>query len=98
MQHRILSDNRQLIDFVGDPGRDRTCDLQIRNLPLYPTELRDHAARHITASVPRAKSEGAGSGARTDEHNPVAPAPSVRHGAPGAAAHAASAVSVSFTQ
>ena len=27
---------------VGDPGRIRTCDLQIRNLPLYPAELRGH--------------------------------------------------------
>ena len=25
----------------GDPDRIRTCDLQIRNLSLYPTELRD---------------------------------------------------------
>ena len=24
----------------GAPDRNRTCDLQIRNLPLYPTELR----------------------------------------------------------
>jgi hypothetical protein len=24
----------------GDPGRIRTCGLQIRNLMLYPTELR----------------------------------------------------------
>ena len=27
---------------VGDPGRIRTCDLQIRNLLLYPAELRGH--------------------------------------------------------
>lgn len=40
----------QVIENYGDPDRNRTCDLQIRNLPLYPTELRDHAARHITAS------------------------------------------------
>ena len=26
----------------GDPGRTRTCYLQIRNLSLYPDELRDH--------------------------------------------------------
>ncbi len=26
---------------IGDPGRIRTCGLQIRNLALYPTELRD---------------------------------------------------------
>ena len=25
----------------GDPGRTRTCYLQIRNLSLYPDELRD---------------------------------------------------------
>ena len=35
---------------IGDPDRNRTCDLQIRNLPLYPTELRDRAPRHIAAS------------------------------------------------
>ena len=40
----------QDLEFAGDPDRNRTCDLQIRNLPLYPTELRDHAARHIAAS------------------------------------------------
>ena len=34
----------------GDPDRNRTCDLQIRNLPLYPTELRDQPRRHIAAS------------------------------------------------
>jgi hypothetical protein len=27
----------------SDPGRIRTCDPQIRNLLLYPTELRGHA-------------------------------------------------------
>ena len=27
-------------DFVGDPDRIRTCDPQIRNLMLYPAELR----------------------------------------------------------
>ncbi len=27
----------------GDPGRIRTCDPQIRNLMLYPAELRGHA-------------------------------------------------------
>ena len=29
---------------IGDPDRIRTCDPQIRNLVLYPTELRDHLA------------------------------------------------------
>jgi hypothetical protein len=43
----------------GDPDRNRTCDLQIRNLPLYPTELRDHAARHIAASDRFAKRRSA---------------------------------------
>ncbi|SIT53327.1 conserved hypothetical protein [Mesorhizobium prunaredense] len=47
------------VDFIGDPDRNRTCDLQIRNLPLYPTELRDHAARHITASDRFAKRRSA---------------------------------------
>ncbi|CDX23251.1 hypothetical protein MPLB_270080 [Mesorhizobium sp. ORS 3324] len=45
----------QVLEKHGDPDRNRTCDLQIRNLPLYPTELRDHAARHITASGRLAK-------------------------------------------
>src|SRR4030095_7866856 len=35
----------------GDPDRNRTCDLQIRNLPLYPTELRDHDGAHIAFSA-----------------------------------------------
>jgi hypothetical protein len=26
----------------GDPGRIRTCDIQLRRLALYPTELRGH--------------------------------------------------------
>ena len=29
------------LDGFGDPGRIRTCDPQIRNLVLYPAELRD---------------------------------------------------------
>lgn len=29
------------IDFIGDPDAIRTRDLQIRNLLLYPAELRD---------------------------------------------------------
>ena len=29
-----------VVGFIGDPGRIRTCDPQIRNLMLYPTELR----------------------------------------------------------
>ena len=33
-----------LADVIGDPGRIRTCDPQIRNLVLYPAELRDRAA------------------------------------------------------
>jgi hypothetical protein len=28
---------------TGVPGRNRTCDLQIRSLSLYPTELRAHS-------------------------------------------------------
>lgn len=31
----------QTFDNIGDPGRTRTCYLQIRNLSLYPDELRD---------------------------------------------------------
>ncbi len=29
-------------DPFSDPDRIRTCDRQIRNLLLYPAELRDH--------------------------------------------------------
>ena len=43
--------NSKLLKFFGDPDRNRTCDLQIRNLPLYPTELRDQPTRHITVST-----------------------------------------------
>ena len=32
-----------LLDFIGVPDRIRTCDPQIRNLVLYPAELRGHA-------------------------------------------------------
>ena len=38
----------------GDPGAIRTRDLQIRNLLLYPAELRDHpgkAIRHAGAGL-----------------------------------------------
>ncbi len=31
-----------LLGDAGDPGAIRTRDPQIRNLMLYPTELRDH--------------------------------------------------------
>ena len=33
----------------GDPGAIRTHDLQIRNLLLYPAELRDHLDDFTTA-------------------------------------------------
>ena len=36
---------------ISTPGRTRTCDLEIRNLLLYPTELRGrvrfHSVEHI---------------------------------------------------
>ena len=32
----------QTLDFIGVPDRIRTCDPQIRNLVLYPAELRGH--------------------------------------------------------
>ncbi len=31
-----------VVDFIGVPDRIRTCDPQIRNLVLYPAELRGH--------------------------------------------------------
>ena len=27
---------QEVLDFIGDPGRIRTCDLQLRRLLLYP--------------------------------------------------------------
>ena len=36
-----------LVKKIGDPDRIRTCDPEIRNLVLYPTELRDHFAPHM---------------------------------------------------
>ena len=36
----------------GAPGRTRTCDPQIRNLVLYPAELRRHIGEMLIASGP----------------------------------------------
>ena len=85
----------------GDPDRNRTCDLQIRNLPLYPTELRDQPGRHIAVSarfanrvqrnfwlVPAQESRVAGAGAGK----------AARIVASGLARQVARAVSASFTQ
>ena len=33
------------VELIGDPGRIRTCDPQIRNLMLYPAELRGHSSK-----------------------------------------------------
>ncbi len=33
----------------GAPGRTRTCDQQVRNLLLYPTELREQMSTSIEA-------------------------------------------------
>ena len=35
-----VSVDTEVFDKVGAPGRDRTCDNQLRRLVLYPTELR----------------------------------------------------------
>ena len=57
--HKSPQGLRHLVDFLGhkkslflrkgfnasDPDRIRTCDPQIRNLLLYPTELRDHVKK-----------------------------------------------------
>ena len=37
-----VSGDAEVFDKVGAPGRDRTCDNQLRRLVLYPTELRAH--------------------------------------------------------
>ena len=39
---KINSTLRETKKFSGAPGRIRTCDLEIRNLALYPPELRAH--------------------------------------------------------
>ena len=37
---------------VGDPGRNRTCNRQLRRLMLYPVELRDlNASRDPAAHI-----------------------------------------------
>jgi hypothetical protein len=42
--------------YIGDPGEIRTHDLQIRNLSLYPAELRDHPGKEIAQPVAAGKS------------------------------------------
>ena len=39
--------NSQLTENTGDPDRIRTCDPQIRNLMLYPAELRGRNQRRF---------------------------------------------------
>lgn len=59
-QHKCLI---LLIENNGDPGRIRTCDPQIRNLVLYPAELRAHTAsplgKHVQACNQLSSSGGA---------------------------------------
>ena len=40
----------------GDPGRTRTCDLRIRNPPLYPAELRGRLPDLVGNGGPPVKS------------------------------------------
>ena len=40
-----------LIEIFGDPDAIRTRDPQIRNLMLYPAELRDHSPLHTKAGL-----------------------------------------------
>ncbi len=40
-----VSENDALDRWYGAPGGTRTPGLQVRSLPLYPTELRAHTAR-----------------------------------------------------
>ena len=42
----------QPIEIIGDPGRARTCNPQLRRLALYPIELRDHIREEIPHSKP----------------------------------------------
>jgi hypothetical protein len=41
----LIYNTLYLFCILGDPGAIRTRDLQIRNLLLYPAELRDHWGR-----------------------------------------------------
>ena len=36
----IYSISKNLYNIFGAPDKDRTCDLHVRNVSLYPTELR----------------------------------------------------------
>jgi hypothetical protein len=59
--HRISQVAEKLLQFhdlSGDPDRIRTCDPQIRNLVLYPAELRDQLSSDIPASGPFANRFG----------------------------------------
>ena len=53
ISHKLL---KSLQNLECDPDRIRTYDLQIRNLPLYPAELRGHGAGALNNSRPEASS------------------------------------------
>jgi hypothetical protein len=55
-----VSGDAEVFDKVGAPGRDRTCDNQLRRLVLYPTELRARGlCEHFEVlSAPFARSGG----------------------------------------
>jgi hypothetical protein len=43
-----------IVEIIGDPDRIRTCDPQIRNLMLYPAELRGRSLWFSTISAAEA--------------------------------------------
>ena len=60
-QHSLGKSDQKVIE-KNDPGRTRTCCLKIRNLALYPDELRDHALLspegYVLSISPRALRDG----------------------------------------
>ncbi len=54
-----MRDSLQLIEKNGAPGETRTPDLQIRSLPLYPTELQARAVPVHSSILPRRRAHAA---------------------------------------
>jgi hypothetical protein len=48
----VSDDLHYPFDFIGDPGRIRTCDHSLRRRVLYPAELRGHRLRvRLSAAI-----------------------------------------------
>ena len=55
-----VSGDAEVFDKVGAPGRDRTCDNQLRRLVLYPTELRARGYENIPSAYANHQASGSG--------------------------------------